>query len=78
VQYFGIGTIAGNRMVVFNCSPEFQRAQKARVAAVAMTGFECAISDIYGVPVEELAEMLNDYQTRHRVRSETESFHATN
>jgi hypothetical protein len=68
VQGFGVGTIAGNRMVVFNCSPEFQLLKRARAAAAAMTGFECALSNIYGIPVEELADFMNRYKANYDSR----------
>jgi hypothetical protein len=65
VEEFGVGSIYGNRMVVFNCRPDFTGMKRARAATKAAVGFECAIPDLYEVPTDELAKLLNDCKTRY-------------
>jgi hypothetical protein len=68
VDEFAVGSIYGNRMVVFNCRPNFPGMKRARAAAKAAVGWECAISDLYEVPVDELAKLLNDWKAEYVAR----------
>jgi hypothetical protein len=59
---FTVGRIGPNRMVVFNFSGRYRAQPRARKAAAALTGYEGALPDSYGMSLEELASLLNGYR----------------
>jgi hypothetical protein len=65
VATFEVGRIGVNRMIVFNFSPGYTGAKRGRLLATAMTGYEAALPDSYGMPLESLAALLNQYRQRH-------------
>jgi hypothetical protein len=62
VDRFEAGRIGLNRMVVFDFAPGYARSAAAREAAAGLTGWEGALPDTYGMPAEELAELMNRYK----------------
>jgi len=62
---FTVGRIGGNRMVVFDFSEHYRRVPRARKVALAIAGHEGALPDSYGMPLEALAELLNEYREQH-------------
>jgi hypothetical protein len=59
---FTVDRIGPNRMVVFNFSDQYRALPLARKAASAITGYEGALPDSYGMSLEELACLLNEYR----------------
>jgi hypothetical protein len=59
---FTVGRIGPNRMVVFNFSDQYRAAPRARKLASALTGYEGALPDSYGMSLEDLASLLNEYR----------------
>lgn len=53
------------RMVVFNFSEKYCASPRARKVAAAMTGYEGALPDSYGMTLEELADLLNENRERY-------------
>jgi hypothetical protein len=62
VSRFGVLAVPGKTMVGFNYSASYGRAPKARAISVALSGFEAALPDTYGLTAEELARLLADCQ----------------
>ena len=62
VQSFGIGRIRGKKMVMFNYAESYQGALAVRRINAALTGFEAALPDCYGLRAEELADLMNRYK----------------
>jgi hypothetical protein len=65
VESFETGFIGINKMVVFNYSARCQGATWPRKLAVAISGFEGALPDSYGMRAEALAELLNQHRAYH-------------
>jgi hypothetical protein len=64
VEYFTVGVISSNKMVMFNFSPSYVQHGKMRTVSRALAGHECALPDTYGMKAEELAALLNAYRDR--------------
>jgi hypothetical protein len=62
VQVFVAGKVGPNRGVVFDFSPEYSAAARARSFSKALTGAEGALPDTYGLSAERLAAVLNDWR----------------
>ena len=58
VREFGVMDVFGNAMVGWNFTPEYARSGRARVVAKAMTGYEAALPETYGMRAEELAGLM--------------------
>jgi len=59
---FGVGSISGNKMVMFNFSQEYKKAKNARKLSSALAGAEGALHDTFGLKAEELAGLMNEYK----------------
>jgi hypothetical protein len=62
VTAFGVGRIAGNKMVVFDFAEGYTGQRAGRALATAISGVEGALPDTYGRSAEALAELLNDWR----------------
>jgi len=62
VRGFGVGRVGVKWMVVFDFTDEFQGTPRLRKISVALAGHEGALPDSYGMPLEALAELLNEYR----------------
>ena len=49
-------------MVMFNYAESYQGALAVRRINAALTGFEAALPDSYGLRPEELADLMNSYK----------------
>jgi hypothetical protein len=59
---FSVGRVGVNRMVVFDFSDEFRGTPRLRKVAIALAGHEGALPDSYGMPLEALARLMNEYR----------------
>ncbi len=59
---FTVDRIGPNRMVVFNFSDQYRAFPPARKVASAITGYEGALPDSFGMSLKELACLLNEYR----------------
>jgi hypothetical protein len=62
---FTVGTIGLNPMVVFNFSSDYRGLARSRKVAAGLTGHEGALPDSYGLPLPELAQVLNEYRNAY-------------
>ncbi len=62
VSDFGVGRIGPNAMVMFNFVDSYKRAVPIRWVNSALTGYEAALPDCYGLPAGELADLMNRYK----------------
>jgi hypothetical protein len=62
VSGFSVDRVGPNRMVVFDFSEEFQGMPRLRRFAAALGGHEGGLPDSYGMPLEDLAGLLNEYR----------------
>jgi hypothetical protein len=62
VARFGVGTVGPKRMVVFDFAPNARGSVALRRLATALSGWEGALPDCYGMSAEELAALLNAYK----------------
>ncbi|PIY80609.1 MAG: hypothetical protein COY80_02040 [Candidatus Pacebacteria bacterium CG_4_10_14_0_8_um_filter_42_14] len=61
-----VGTISGNKMVVFDYSPNYTEHVSSRQLAKNLTGFEGALYNTFGMSTEELAGVMNEWRTTAR------------
>ena len=64
VDSFEVGTIVGRKLVVFNFSDLYGRQKLARKLSSAISGYQGALPETYGLSAEELSAMLNDWRQR--------------
>jgi hypothetical protein len=62
VEGFAAASISLNKMVVYNHAPDAPVSLTARRVAAAMSGWEAALPDTFGLTAEELADLLNEYK----------------
>ena len=62
IERFQMARIAWTRMVVFNFVADHDKHSVSRKIARGLAGHECALSDTYGMPCEELVALLNRYR----------------
>jgi len=62
VRDFGVGSISGNKMVMFNFSEEYKKAKKVRKISSTIAGAEGGLHDTFGLKAEELADLMNEYK----------------
>jgi hypothetical protein len=62
VSDFGVGRIGPNAMVMFNFVDTYRRAGPIRWVNAALTGYEAALPDSYGLRADELADVMNGYR----------------
>ncbi len=63
---FIVGRVGLNPMVVFNFSDQYNPSPHLRKFASGLTGFEGALPDSYGLPLSELAQLLNAYREENQ------------
>ncbi len=65
VAGFGVAIAGVRRMVGFNFSPGYERSGKGRRLSKALSGWEAALPDNYGLRLERLAALMNEYHRRY-------------
>jgi hypothetical protein len=68
VQEFGLISISNNIMVAWNYSPDYVSAGRARAVSQALSGYEAALPDTYGLKPQHLAQLMSDLLSQYRVR----------
>jgi hypothetical protein len=69
VEGFATTRISGRRMVGFNYSTFHQGQPRLRRLASAMSGYEAALPDTYGMKADSLAELMNQWRSEHAADS---------
>ena len=64
VAMFGVTTVGANRMVAWNFVLGYPRTGYARGLSQAISGYEAALPDTYGLKAAELAVLLNTLRLR--------------
>jgi len=59
VQEFAVIHVGPNRMVAWNFTPDHPATGRARGISKALSGYEAALPDTYGMNPQELADVLN-------------------
>lgn len=59
VQEFAVIHVGANRMVAWNFTPALPALGRARGISKALSGYEAALPDTYGMKAHELADVLN-------------------
>jgi len=62
VNHFSAGSIANNKMVMFDFSEAYNKAKKSRKVATALSGSEAALHDTFGMKAQDLADLMNEYK----------------
>lgn len=62
---FGIARVGGSRVVGWNFSRFYQGQERLRTVNQALSGFQAALPDSYGMQVDSLKELLNTLRDRH-------------
>lgn len=65
VQSFIPVRIQRRRMVGWNYSSEYQGSKRLRSVNAAVAGVEAALPDTYGMPAEQLADLMNQLRDTH-------------
>jgi hypothetical protein len=65
VQSFVPVKIQFNRLVGWNYSSEYLKSRRLRSVNSAIAGVEATLPDTYGLPAEELAELMNQLRKKH-------------
>ena len=65
VESFEVGEIGVQPMIVFNFSSSYQQSPRLRKVASNLAGSEGALPDSYGLPLSELAQLLNEYRNAY-------------
>jgi hypothetical protein len=65
VQSFVPVKIQFNRLVGWNYSSKYLESRRLRSVNTAIAGVEAALPDTYGMPAEQLAELMNQLRNRH-------------
>ncbi len=65
VQSFVPVRIQRRSMVGWNYSPEFRGSKRLRSVNSAIAGVEAALPDTYGMPAEQLADLMNQLRDIH-------------
>lgn len=66
VQEFFPAVVSRREMVCWNYAPGYSGQRAGRVVASQLTGVEAALPDTYGMTAAGLADLLNEWRTRHR------------
>ena len=64
VQEFGVIAVNSFRMVAWNFVPGHPRTGRARMLSQAVSGFEAALPDVYGLKPKELVHLLDALRQR--------------
>ena len=59
VQNFAVIHVGPNRMVAWNFTPDYRATGRARGISKALSGYEAALPDTYGMKPQALADVLN-------------------
>lgn len=65
VDSFAAGRVGTNRLVVFNFSGLHRGQKYLRKISSAISGYEGALPDTYGLKAAELAALMNDWRQRY-------------
>jgi hypothetical protein len=66
VQSFMPVKVQFKSMVGWTYSPEFRESKRIRWVNAAVAGVEAALPDTYGMPAEQLAELMNELRGKYR------------
>jgi hypothetical protein len=64
VESFNVARIGSRKMVVFNFSDLHPGQEFVRKLSSAVSGYEAALPETYGLSAEELAAIMNDWRGR--------------
>ena len=53
------------RMVVFDIASPYQQSRSLRRVSKALTGYDVALPDLYGVRADDLAALMNEWRERY-------------
>ncbi|HEY1303493.1 MAG TPA: hypothetical protein VGF24_08100 [Vicinamibacterales bacterium] len=67
----GVTSVYMNRMVAFNFAEPYRSQHGAVVVSRALTGWDGALPDTYGMSARDLAALMTTYRDRARVRDAT-------
>ncbi len=67
VQEFFPASVANRPMICWNYTQSFAGQRLGRKISSGLTGVEAALPDTYGMYAEDLANLLNDWRTKHAV-----------
>jgi hypothetical protein len=70
VAHFGIAQVSLNRMLGWDYVPGHRPAGRAPDIAKAGTGYEAALPDRYGMKMQDLVYLMEDWRNRYGVRGE--------
>jgi hypothetical protein len=73
VEDFATARISGRRTVVFNYSGLHRGQPRLRRLAAAISGYEAALQDTYGMKPAALAELMNQWRHKHAANSSATS-----
>jgi hypothetical protein len=68
VAHFGIAHVSLNRMLGWDYVPEHRPAGKAPGLSKAASGFEAALPDSYGMKMQDLVSLMEDWRNRYGAR----------
>jgi hypothetical protein len=68
VQEFGLISIGNNTMVSWNYTSEYVAGGRARAFSQALSGYEAALPDTYGLKPKHLAQLMSDLLSQYQVR----------
>lgn len=68
VQEFGLISISSNTMVAWNYAPYYVAADRARAVSQALSGYEAALPDTYGLKPQHLTQLMSDLLSQYQVR----------
>jgi hypothetical protein len=68
VQEFGLISIGNNTMVSWNYTSEYVAGVRARAFSQALSGYEAALPDTYGLKPKQLAQLMSDLLSQYQVR----------
>ncbi len=53
-------------MVVFNFTKQYKKSEILRHVAKTLSGFEGALPDTYGMSLNEITALLNDFRSQYK------------
>ena len=65
VRSFSVGRVGLNKMVMFDFSEHYQDSSRLRKINVGIARHEGGLPDSYGMPHEDLVNLLNQYRRAH-------------
>jgi len=63
IEYFGVGEISNNKMVMFIYSENHNTQKIGKEIARGLTGGEGGLPNTYGMKADKLADLMNEWKT---------------